>query len=206
MSTSAEALLAQVAVGESARLGLDEVACSEALVVAALGASAAEAGATELVAPRCARGGRAGERLRCAARAGAAPTGSLGARRSSSVTGSALGARGDQRLAAVAPVAWASTVRLRPLAVPAWRAAQASAEQVSELLELPASQLPLAEVRLSCGQGCSPAAARAGLRVVAAWLGADSVVGPHCEGAARPVCTATLAAYEVDPRMHPAAR
>jgi hypothetical protein len=180
---------------------LSDVDCGPTRLVAALRERAAQVGGELLVARRCSsqlhRRAQRQTDVSCRGQV-ARPTPRTQSRRP-------LEPRpGGQNHAASSGVSageiWQVLVDFSPNPETAPRPDVYGPEAVRELAQLPVSHVPLGDVVTRCARGCSEAAARSGVRIVAGRMGATDVVDVHCvRRDAGFICTGTAAAYEVDP-------
>ncbi len=172
---------------------LADLACSRALLVAALQDRAASVGGTLLVGTSCFEGTRT---LECSAQVwapapgakpGPAPERPINVDRLASVPG------GPPR-GSVAD-AWRVRVEAWPLHGGSARRERSRPESVEELAVPSMAQVPIGDVRAYCDGDCKTASVREALRLAAAHLGGSSVVAVRCihsdDGA---TCVGTAAA------------
>jgi hypothetical protein len=186
---------------------LEDVACSEALLTAALRAKAAEVGGEVLIGRKCSTktdAGSHGERVdavTCRARVGRSPDAAPYQPAPPPLWTSELAA-------SIAPAdVYRIDVDFDPAQGEGGGRVARREDRVTDVTHMPASQVPYGDIVARCDGDCERASVRDAVRATAARVGADGVVGIACarhEG--EWLCTGKAAVYEVDPGTHPEAR
>jgi hypothetical protein len=184
---------------------LADVDCTESRLMTAIRERAAEVGGEALVARRCYSRVRSEDSssvtLRVSCRAGVA--------RPSEDTLShrplVSGVLADDEVARAAE-AWKIRVHFTPRHGAPDRPPR-SPDGVKEAPLMPVNDVVLGDLMTSCRRGCTQEGARQALMAAAGRYGASDVVDLSCIAAGRGfVCTATAAAFEVDPELDARAR